>query len=1027
MRWFRNLLPPPTAKNSPTKISTRYRDLFEARLELRKLEPRRVLSVSANLNGDVLSIQLDAADDQVIVSIDDMSGELVLTDQDGNTVDIFDGTSNVSSLDLGLFNRIDVADVGGAGNQQVTFTDDLSLAGSDAGIGGDPVISILTDAVESVQFIGNYTLAGDLSIDASTVTDTVGPDNGTLIVSGNTDIATDGGDVELDNVGNDFATISVTTDVGLPDPTGNITISDDNSIILDSMSALNLTVTAGAAISDAEFAEIVVAEDMSLTAGTSITLGDDATNLLTVGDEAVFDAGTNIEVGAATTDVNFGTVNFNGADVTIREDSSITVTGANTATNLTLTSVTGDIEDATDTTINVTMGATFSAANGFIQLADTGNDELTVDADAVFSAMGLIDIGLLGTANFGTVNFNGADVTIREDSSITVTGANAATNLTLTSVNGDIEDATDTTINVTMGATFSAANGFIQLADTGNDELTVDADAVFSAMGLIDVGLLGTANFGTVNFNGADVTIREDSSITVTGDNTATNLTLTSVDGDIEDATDTTIDVTLAATFLAANGFIRLADTGNDELTVGTAAVFSAMGLIDIGQLGTANFGTVNFNGADVTVREDSSITVTGDNTATNLALTSVTGDIEDATDTTIDVTLAATFLAANGFIRLADTVNDELTVGTAAVFSAMGLIDIGLLGTANFGTVNFNGADVTIREDSSITVTGDNTATNLTLTSVTGDIEDATDTTIDVTLAATFLAANGFIRLADTSNDELTVGTAAVFSAMGLIDVGLLGTANFGTVNFNGADVTVREDSSMTVTGDNTATNLTLTSVIGDIEDATDTTIDVTLAATFLAANGFIRLADTVNDELTVGTAAVFSAMGLIDVGLLGTANFGTVNFNGTNVTIREDSSMTVTGDNAATNLTLTSVTGDIEDATDTTIDVTLAATFLAANGFIRLADTVNDELTVGTDAVFSAMGLIDVGQVGTANFGTVNFNGTNVTIREESSITVTGGQHGDESHVDFGDWRHRRRHGHDDRRHAGRFFPGG
>src|SRR5690606_30049933 len=124
---------------------------------------------------------------------------------------------------------------------------------------------------------------------------------------------------------------------------------------------------------------------------------------------------------------SFGSLTFNSTGaVTIAEANATQLSGSNTAGSLVLIS-TGAITDAAGITLSVTNNASFTADNaGTAQAITLGNDD---------------------TINFGSLTFDGAAVTIAEDSAMVLRGTSNASSLNLDAA-GAISD--DNTANVTV-------------------------------------------------------------------------------------------------------------------------------------------------------------------------------------------------------------------------------------------------------------------------------------------------------------------------------------------------------------------------------------------------------------------------------------------------------------------------------------------------------------------------------------------------------------------------------------------------
>jgi hypothetical protein len=395
-------------------------------------------------------------------------------------------------------------------------------------------------------------------------------------------------------------------------------------------------------------------------------------------------------------------------------------------------------------------------------------------------------------------------------------------------------------------------------------------------------------NTTTLTFNSAgSVSIAEDSDTTVTGANTAgAGLTLASA-GALDNATNATIAVT---------GNASLAGT---SINIGNAS-------------GDAfNTTTLTFNSAGaVSIAEDSATTVTGVNTATDLTLASL-GALNNA---------AGASITATGLSTLSGT---SITIGQAAG------------DTFNTGTLNFNSAGaVSIAEDSDTTVVGANTAgAGLTLASA-GALDNADNATIAVT---------GNASLAGTS---INIGNAAgdLF--------------NTDTLTFNSVgSVSIAEDSATTVTGANTAGDLTLVSAAA-LDNAAGATI---------AVAGNSSLAGT---SINIGNAAgdLF--------------NTGTLTFNSTGaVNITEDSNMLVTGINTAGTLVL-QTPADMDTVLGTTIMVTGTTVQLLAGGTIGGLEPGEVAKTTVSGIGYNAFGTITADNANIVVQAGGNTNGVSVDI---------------------------------------------
>ncbi|MBN8602653.1 MAG: hypothetical protein J0M26_16580 [Planctomycetes bacterium] len=769
------------------------------------------------------------------------------------------------------------------------------------------------------------------------------------------------------------------------------TIQEDSDTDLSGASSANSVVlTSAGYIGDNTNATVNIVNDATFNAATSIDLNEEASNALTVGGLAYFNAGTSIGVGSLGT-ANFGTLRFTSiAGTTIQEDSNTDLSGDSTALSLNLSSA-GYIGDNNNATVNVTNSATFNAANS-IDLDEDASNTLTVGGLAFFNAGSSIAVGSAGTANFGSLRFVSVNgTTIQEDSNTVLDDASSADSLSLTSV-GSIADNDDATINITNDATFNAGTS-IDLNEVGTNSLAVGGLAYFNAGTSIGIGVDGTANFGSLRFTSAlGTVIDEDSSTNLSGDSSAQSLMLTS-SGTISDSTTATITIANDATF-DADVNVSLNEEASNLLSVGGLAYFNAGSAISVGSAGSADFGSLRFvSVAGTAIQEDSNTDLAGASSAGSLDLTSA-GYIGDNLNATVNITNNAIFDAATS-ITLADAATNNLFVGGLAYFNAGTTIGIGPAGDANFGTLRFTSVDGTvIDEDSGTDLAGSSSASSLVLTSA-GYIHDDAAATVDIANEATFNATTD-ITLGESAGNDLTVGALAYFNAGTTITVGSDGTANFGTLQFTaGGNASIQEDSNTNLSGTSTALSLTLTST-GAIADENNATIDIANAATF-NANGSIELNDAVTNDLIVGGHASFNAGANVSIGPAGTATFGTLQFTAvTDAAIYEDDDTNLSLASAAASLVLFSA-GSINDQADATVVIATAADFLATTT-ITLNDAAGNVLNVGALAYFEAATDITVGSAGTATFGTLQFIGglaaaDVVTIQEDDGTDLVNG----------------------------------
>ncbi|MEI7947789.1 MAG: filamentous hemagglutinin N-terminal domain-containing protein, partial [bacterium] len=408
----------------------------------------------------------------LILGASTVSGDLTvtaggaITQQDALSVN---GLGTVASFNAGAGNNITLDNVGNnfstvaiAAGNIVTLRDSGAI-----NIGNSVVANNLTvTAGGKIDFTGTgaSTVGGTMNLNSTTGGIDDSGVGGSLAVTGVSTLnATGAGnDIRLDNANNNFSTVVITSGY-------DVMLNDVNAINIGNATvANNLSVTAIGAITDNAAANLSVQGDAAFT-GTSITLADTVTDVLTVAGNANFDGDAGvITIGPAGL-VNLGTLTFTttGA-VTIQEDGHTELSGTSTAGSLSLTSTATLTDDPAGASVTVTGNAFFEGTS--ITLADNA-DVLSVGGNARFKADTTgITIGAAGTVNFGTLTFTApTSVTIQEDNATVLSGTSTAGSLSLTSALTITDDAT---ANVTVGSG-SFTGTAITLGDQASEVLSV--------------------------------------------------------------------------------------------------------------------------------------------------------------------------------------------------------------------------------------------------------------------------------------------------------------------------------------------------------------------------------------------------------------------------------------------------------------------------------------------------------------------------------------------------------------------------
>ncbi|MCB0968488.1 MAG: hypothetical protein KDB37_16775, partial [Ilumatobacter sp.] len=607
----------------------------------------------------------------------------------------------------------------GSGVGLLTLTADNALT-IDSAINTDGRLTLNAGA-GGINIDANVTVDGNFTLNSGGIIDA----SGFAVTTGSLlDVNASGFDVILNGAGNDFG--------GQVDVAGNaIFLVDSNAIVLGNIVAANtLNVNAGGTITQAAATTIDANGDPSAvfnSNGNAITL-----------DNAGNDFSNEVDLIAT------------GSTATIRDDNALQLSGVQ-ALNLTVNAG-GDVTDSAADTIVV---------SNLTQITTTGAVTLTQGG---------------GGHNFGTFAAAGTDIAVTDTNGI---------------IFGDIDASGSLTV-IAGGAVTQLAGGMAgDRIDVGT---TTNIDATGSAISLIQVA----NDFGgAVSAVGTAIALTDRNGIqlgTVTASNT---LRVTSLGGAITDTVGESITVANAATFFGGGaGPTEAVILDNDE---------QAAGAHDFG-------GPVNAIAESVVLHDANdiqlgSITAIGSTSLTVVA----TGDITDT---------AGSSVATGGTVNLtADS--DNSNVGDVVLDND----PTTLPGAHGLGTVNASGVNVTVKEASLILVGTVTTKAGGTLLLETGfmgaGIINAGGSAITA-VGLTDLRTRGGLIILDQGHDF-----------QGRVD------ANTAIGGATPASVSLNDDTGGLVLGTVTASDLTLVSSDGAINDVATLAITATGTTTITATDG--------------------------------------------------------------------------------------------------------------------------------------------------------------------------------------------
>jgi len=652
-----------------------------ARLSLRKLEERQVLSVSAVFNAGVLDVSIDNTDSTHSVTVSVDNGDVLIN---GQIVDV-GGGAHLHAADVTGLHVTDTANTDNAidlhGVDAAHFTSLTSLT-VDAG-GGNDTITAAMFAETLNGGAGNDTYVFLDGFGATTVIDQAG-DTNTLNFS------------------------AVTTDVLANLNTGTITVGA-STVAFDATQISTLIGHVGGAD--------------SLTGSnnaSSWTL--DASNTYTDGTVTISFAGFETlhgGTGTDTFDVNLANGNLTidggaGSD-TINVNHSLTLTGTDSlsfaAETISVGSFTISSVDGNQTyTGNLQLdGSTLSTTgNGTIQLGGdlsiTGTSASTIEGHLVLIGSDHI----FTVANVTSDSANDLIVNSTVDGSFALTLNGPGSTLFSGAIGG-----------ITKLSSISQNNGAVQF----NENVNVSGGATFNSNVTLD-GMTFTAG-GPVTFGDAAA---DSLSITTAA------ATITTTSGNVTLNAKTTGNQNFAvnsAGGITVNGSIdptTVTLTSNDDITINAAVVATDLITISAGQDGTGSILLANTGSLSVdNVGNTADITMTTGATSGNVTLNGSTSADHTVTITTVEnINGAGTITAATVDLNAGTGIGDlaalNLVASTISADTTGGNVDLANASAATSTSLTTG--------TGSITVVNTGSATFTTATTTSGQI-DLTDRVI--------------------------------------------------------------------------------------------------------------------------------------------------------------------------------------------------------------------------------------------------------------------------------------------------------
>jgi autotransporter-associated beta strand protein len=845
---------------------------------------------------------------------------VVTTDEDGTGTLNFLGGVQSAGGDIGAaglaLKKVDVAAGSTTTFNGDLYTTTLSFSGDGtANIASDKSITGAVDNLTGSDGAGTLSLLGG----DQTVSGNIGATNtlkavniaAALTKTAELDGTVEAATITMSGAGKAQFDGAVTATALNVTSSGEVEINADSSITTTTVNTgtldLNATFT-GTTLTFTGAGEVVVADEKNITVNITNTSGLNGAGTLTTEGESLV-TGT---VGGSGANQRFGSLNINGA-----ADTTARITGAVYATTATIGAGTLQLDsDSNITTTNLTNTGTLALNAVLAGAVNNGGNLLTVSSTGTGQIDGVIsNLGGLTKTGSGTLTLSGVN---------TYSGG--------TNINAGVVSATASAEALGTGAVVVADDAALQItgALTFNEALTITGAGVAGAGALRHIS--GNTIYSGVITLGGDARINSDADL------------LTLSGATIDDAYDLAIggDGNTTISGIIAIGDNTLVKDGAGTLTLSGVNTYSGGTNINAGvvdamtsdeALGTGDVAVAD--GAALQIRGaldfNEALTIIGTGVSGGGALRHISGNTTYSGDITLGsaarINSDADLLTLSGA-----TIDDayDLTIGGAGDTHVSGVIAVGdnTLTKDGAGTLTLSGAN---------TYTGATTISSGTLqignNGTTGSLSTSSSITNNGTLSfyrtntitqgtdfASIISGTGAVRQEGSGTlilngaNTYSGGTTILGGTLNIGHATALGSGRFtingGTINTNGANITLTTNNtqtwnaSFTFTGTNNLNLGTGAVTLAFSPNVTVSANTLTIGGAISGAYGLTKLgagALTLSgaNAYTGGTTLTTGTLNINHATALGT---GAVAINGGTIDNTSGSSKTLTTTGAQT-----------------------------------------------------------------------------------------------------------------------------
>ncbi len=831
---------------------------------------------------------------QIVILAGNTSGSITVTGIDDITDELNETiVVDITSVTNGIEN----------GSQQVaaTISDDdpspsvtLQLSGSPLAenAGAGTITATLSnpssqDVTITLGFTGTATNVADYSRSGAQIVITAGSTSGSITltaVDDTTDEANETVIVDVTGVTNgvEIGTQQVTATINDDDPAPNVTLSMSGSPLNENGGIATIT----AALSNPSSQDVTIDLGFTGTATNSSDYSRSATQIV-------------IPAGSTSGSISLTSLN----DITDEPNETVVVDVVNVTNGTENGSqqVVATINDD-DPTPNVTLLLLGSplAENG-------GVASVTATLSNPSSQNVTIDLGFTGTAvNLGDYN--------RSATQIIIAAGSTSGSITLTALNDNTDEASETIIVDVTGVTSGIENGTQQIVATiSDDDPTPSVTLLLAGSPLAENSGVAIVTATLSNPSSQDITIdlgfggtatnlsdysRSATQIVVLAGNTSGSITMTGIE-DITDELNETIVVDITSvTNGTENGTQQVTATINDnDLTPSVTLGSAGSALAENGGAATVTATLSNPSSQDVTInlgfsgtaanaadysRSATQIVIAAGNTSGSITLVSLDDNTDEAIETiVVDITSVSNGVE-NGSQQIIATINDDDPTPVVTLsLSGSPLNENGGIATVFASLSNPSSQDITItlgfagaatnlsdysRSGTQIVIAAGNTSGSITITALDDNIDEANETVVVDVTGVTNGVENGAQQVTATVNDDdLTPSVALSLAGSPLNENGGVATVTATISNPSSQDITIdlgfsgtasnlsdysRSATQITIAAGNTSGSITLTAVNDFTDEANETIIVDIASVTNGVESGTQQGTVTINDD---------------------------------------------------------------------------------------------------------------------------------------------------------------------------------